>query len=390
MKSILFLFLAIFLNTSCEKDFSEHFPYRPPEKLEDDLNVGTLKEAQMDTQMILKASVRIHHGKYGEVHSMLIYKGGQLVFEEYFDGHEYQWDRPSHYGDWKKWDYNMIHYAHSVSKSITSICVGIAIDKGYISNVNQSIFDYLPAYRYLETPENQHITIEHLLTGTSGLQWAEWNAPLSSLKNDQIAIWFHEKGPADFVLSRPMIALPGTHFIYSGGNIELLGLIIENASKMSFENFSKKHLFEPLGIDSAYWHIIYPTGEVHAAAGLRITPREMIKIGALMLNNGIWNGEQIVSEDWIEKSRYPYLGFNQIKIPNEGMGKVGYSYTWWTKQTKYKGKEIEWYFANGWGGQKIMVLPKLNYVIVFTGAEYTGKVHQYEIFERFILPAMVN
>ena len=390
MKALITFLGICLLIVTCSSNYLNANHDDPPQNLEDGLKVGTLDNAGVDPAPVLEAARRIASGKYGEVHSMLIYKENMLVFEAYFQGHDYQWEAPGHYGEWVDWDSHMLHYAHSVSKSITSLCVGIAIDKGFIKDIHQSIFEYLPDYQYLKTNENQNITIENLLTGTSGLLWAEWNAPLSSMENDQIAIWFHEKGPVDFVLGRPMIAEPGTHFIYSGGNIELLGVIVENASGMSFEEFSEKYLFEPMGMDQAEWNIIYPTGEVHAAAGLRMTPREMVKIGALMLNDGAWNGKQIIPVSWIEKCKFPFPACREINIPGEDLVQMGYSYTWWTKEIDYEGKVIHWFSANGWGGQKIVVLPELNTVLVFTGGSYTKKVKEYKIFERYILPALID
>jgi CubicO group peptidase (beta-lactamase class C family) len=377
------------LNVTCSCDLVSDYPYYPPEALEDGLQVGTLEDVRIDTQLILKAAERIRKGKYREVHSLLIYKDNMLVFEEYFQGHDYQWDAPRHNGNLVTWDSHMPHHVHSVSKSITSLCVGIAIEKGFIQDVHQSIFYYLPEYQYLKTEENQGITIENLLTGTSGLQWAEWSAPLSSMKNDQIAIYFHEQGPADFVLQRPMITEPGTHFIYSGGNIDLLGMIIENASGMSFEEFSEEYLFEPMGLDQATWDLVYPTGEYSAASGLIMTPREMVKVGAMMLNDGVWKSKVIISKNWVEKCRYPFPACTHISIPGEDLVDMGYAYAWWTKQIETTGKEIHWYSANGWGGQQIIVLPELNTVVVFTGGTYTHKVKEYEIIEDFILPALV-
>ena len=388
MKTILIhVLILICFFASCNSTNNHSYTYQSPEKTGDDIEVGTLEEVNLDTSRIIRAVERIQNGRFGEVHSMLIYKDGKLVLEEYFPGHKYQWDAPGHHAELVDWNRDSLHHAHSVSKSITSLCVGIAIDKRFINSVHDSIFDYLPDYQHLKTEENKHITIEHLLTMTSGLQWAEWNAPLSSMKNDQIAIWFHEKGPVDFVLRRPMVAPPGKHFTYSGGNIELLGVIVANATKMAFEDFSEKYLFEPLGIDSAYWHLIYPTGEVSGAGGLRATPREMIKIGIMMLNDGIWKGEQIIPKNWVEKSRYPFPGINGINVPGEDLKDMGYSYTWWTKKINHRGRKIDWYSANGWGGQKIIALPELSVVIVFTGARYNGKVKEYRIFERYILPA---
>lgn len=382
------LFLILFLTAKCEKDFSDEYPYLPPTEINDGLKVGSLQDAGIDEDMLRKAVGRIENGKYGEVHSMLIYKDDKLVFEDYFAGHQYQWDAPGHKADFVSWDRDMQHCIHSDTKSITSLCIGIAIDKGFIKSVHQSIFDYLPDYQYLKVNNKEYITIEHLLTMTSGLRWEEWGVSLGSIENDQIGIYFWEDGPLDYILNRDFVAEPGTRFNYSGGDIQILVEILKNATGMTLDEFSEKYLFEPLGITSFDWWLKFPTGEIHGAGGLKLTPRDMIKIGALMLNKGIWNGKHIISEEWLSKCTKPYAGNSGIKIPGEDMGKVGYSYTWWTKDFYYKGEPLKWYSALGWGGQKISILPELDMVIVFTGANYNSKVHDFEILERFILPAV--
>lgn len=173
MKTVLILLLSLLINAGCTKDFSDYYPYNPPFEKKDGLRVGTLPEVQMDSQMILKAVGRIKQGKYGEIHSMLIYKDDRLVFEEYYGGHQYQWDAPNHYGNYVMWNGDMQHCIHSDSKSFVSLCIGIAVDKGFINSVNQSIFDYLPDHQHLKTGDKEKITIEHLLTMSSGLEWEE-------------------------------------------------------------------------------------------------------------------------------------------------------------------------------------------------------------------------
>jgi CubicO group peptidase (beta-lactamase class C family) len=382
------LILILFLTAKCDKNFSGQYPYIPPTVMNNGLKVGSLKDVGIDEDMLRKAVGRIENGKYGEVHSMLIYKNDKLVFEEYYKGHTYQWDAPGHYGDYVTWNRDMQHCIHSDTKSFTSLCIGIAIEKGFIKNVNQSIFDYLPGYESYKMDGKEKITIEHLLTMTSGLNWEEWKISLGSIENDQIAIWFYEDGPINYVLRKPLVAAPGTRFNYSGGDIQLLAEILYNATGMKLDEFSAKYLFEPMGITTYDWWLIFPSGEIQAAGGLKLTPRDMVKIGAMMLNKGVWNGSRIISENWVANCMTPYSGNKNIKIPGEDVGKVGYAYTWWTKNFNYKGKSLMWYSALGWGGQKISILPELDMVIVFTGANYTSKVHNFEILERFILPAV--
>ena len=387
-KAILLISILSLLFASCQLEPPSIYTYRPPENLNDGLSIGTFEEVNIDSVLIEKAVDRIYGDRYKEVHSMLIFKEDKLVFEEYFTGHEYKWDAPKHLGELVTWDKTMLHDVKSVTKSITSTCIGIAIDKGFIESVRQSIFDYLPEYQHLNTDGKDKITIEHLLTMTSGLEWDEWGAPLSSTDNDIISLWFNCDDQVTCILERPLENEPGTSFTYSGGNMIVLGEIIKNAAKMNIDEFSRKYLFEPLGIDSSNWTVRYPNGVIEAAGSLEIIPRAMAKIGVTFLNNGVWQGEQIISEQWIEKSAVAFPGNNGINIPGEDSGRVGYSYSWWIKQYSNSGREINMFYAGGWGGQLIMVFPELNTVVVFTGGNYVTKRPDFEILEKFIIPAI--
>ncbi len=389
MKKAIFLFLALsVLNVRCQFDSTRQYSYKPPEYINDGLDVGSLEEVNIDTRLIEKAVDEIEEGRFGEVHSLLIFRNDKLVLEEYFKGHDYQWDAPYHYGEWIDWDRTGLHQIQSVTKSVTSTCIGIAVKEGFIESVHQSIFDYLPEHQHLKTEGKENITIEHLLTMTSGLQWDEWNAPLSSQKNDIIGIWFSGEDPITYYLKRPLVSEPGTHFTYSGGGIIVLGEIIRNATNMSIDEFSGKYLFEPLGVDSFDWWNQFENGVFEAAGCLRITPRSMVKIGVTFLNGGIWKGNRIVSEQWVAKSAVSFPCNNVIRIPGEDLGRTGYGYTWWTKQFSNSGRDISMFLGNGWGGQKIIVIPDLNTVIVFSGGSFTAKVKEFKILKKQIIPAI--
>jgi len=113
----------------------------------------------------------------------------------------------------------------------------------------------------------------------------------------------------------------------------------------------------------------------------------MVKIGATFLNKGIWNGQQIISEQWVEKSATSFPGNEGIDIPGEDSGIVGYSYSWWTKKYSKSGKKLKMYYAGGFGGQHIMVFPELNAVVVFTGGNFVTKRPPFIILEKYVLPA---
>jgi len=389
MKRRLFLWvMSSVLILHC-KSYSEiPYTYQQPEFLNDGIEVGTLDQADLDSVLILKALKRIKGGAYGETHAFLIYYSGKLILEDYFPGHKYDWFGPAFKGEWVEWDQSMPHSIMSDTKSITSACVGIAIDHGFIKSEEESIFTYLPDHQHLKTAENTGITIEHLLTMTSGMEWQEWGIPYNSINNPIIGIWYSEKDPVSYILEGEITHTPGTHFRYFGGNQILLGEIIKNASGLPLDEFSDRYLFEPLGVDSANWATRFNNGVIEAAGGLRICPRDMLKIGIMFLDNGIWDDKRILPQNWIVNSATPYGSNNGIRIPGEDAGKVSYGYSWWNKTEMYKGSRTNIFWAGGWGGQKIIVLPAYQLVVVFTGANYGKSIHQFEILEDYVIPAI--
>ncbi|MCP4634746.1 MAG: serine hydrolase [candidate division Zixibacteria bacterium] len=387
-KVILLVSIFSILFVGCNQDIPSQYRYRPPENINDGLDVGALDEVNIDPVLIEQAVNSLYQGRYKEVHSMLICKDGKLVFEEYFKGHKFKWDGVNHHGDLVTWDRSMSHCNHSVTKSITSACIGIAIDRGFIENVHQSIFDYLPEYQQFGTGGKEKITIENLLTMTSGLEWDEWSAPLSSPENDIIGIWFSDKDPITYILEKPLIDKPGTSFTYSGGNMIILGEIIRYAANMNIDEFSGKYLFKPLEIDSSNWYKRFENGVIEAGGGLKIKPRDMAKIGVTFLNKGVWNGTRVISEQWIEKSAASFPGNQGIKVPGEDSGRNGYSYSWWIKSFFKSDKRSDMFSAGGWGGQHIMILPELNTVVAFTGGNYISYRPAFKILKKFIIPAI--
>ena len=385
--NLLLIALFVLTDVSCDDLFKDfEYNYQVPELQNDGLLVGAAEDSQIDTGYLVDAVNAIERGKYNEIHSMLIYRNDKLVFEEYFEGHKYQWDAKNYHGELVQWDRTMKHPVMSCTKSVTSACIGIAIDKGFIKSVHQSIFDYLPEHQNLKTNNKEYITIEHLLTMTSGLAWDEWNAAHGGqLTNDYDHLYVVDD-QISTVLERPWWAAPGEFFTYNGGGIIILGEILKNATGMNMDEFAQKYLFEPLGIESASWWS-YPNGRLETASSLSISPRDMLKIGALYLNNGNWNGEQIISWEWVEKSSTVYKNNVGINLPIEDSGLNGYGYTWWISELNYHGEPLKMYRANGWGGQTIMVLPELEMVVVFTSGNWASKSKLFKILNSYILPA---
>lgn len=383
----IFILVFLFSETGCNAPAKDETHYRIPGQLNDGLKTGDAKLAGLNTDLLEDAVKAINKGRFREIHSMLIFKDDRLVFEKYFAGHNYQWNAPKYYGELVEWNAELRHPIMSCTKSITSACIGIAIDKGFIKSVDQSIFDYLPEYRHLKTNNRNYITIEHLLTMTSGLAWDEWSsAHGGELTNDIDALWLVDDQVAA-VLERPWWAAPGEFFTYNGGGMVILGEILKNATGMNIEKFANTYLFAPMGIEPTPW-LHYENGKIESAGSLSLTPREMIKFGACYLNNGIWKGKRIISSGWVAKSSIAYGNNSDIKLPIEDSGLNGYAYSWWTSELEHGKQKIKMYRANGWGGQTIMVVPELEMVIVFTSGNWAGKSKLFKLLNNYVLPAV--
>ncbi len=388
MKHLIILLIGLSITfLGCTYCISE-YTYSPPMDRTDGLEVAALWHVNMDTALISEGIKDIKCGRFGEVHSILIYKNNKLVLEEYFDGHKYKWDGPGYHGNIVSWNADSLHTIMSCTKSVTSALAGIAVKKGYIENVHQSIFEYLPNHQHLKTDEKAQITIEHLLTMTSGLEWDEWGAPHGTSANDIDRIYLEcSDDPVACILEEPLVHEPGEHFTYHGGGMIVLGKIVEHASGMDLREYSNSYLFEPLGVDSVRWYQ-FEDGTYATDGSIYVTPRDMLKFGILYLQNGNWEGEQIITSEWVEKSATPYRNNIRINLPIDDAGRNGYSYSWWTNEISTSKGKLKLFQAGGWGGQEIIVFPQENMVVVFTGGNYARKKHIYKMLKSFILPAI--
>jgi CubicO group peptidase (beta-lactamase class C family) len=211
---------------------------------------------------------------------------------------------------------------------------------------------------------------------TSGLRWNEMELPYSNRGNDLIRL-FYVSDPVEYILTKPLVTEPGTAWYYNGGNTNLLGEVIRQATGQRMDAFAEKRLFAPLGIVDYEWDFINPD-MIHASGNLRLRPRDMAKFGYLYLNGGVWNGEQIVSRAWVEASTRAHA------VPRWANG---YGYQWWLRTYHSSSEAVDAYYAAGWGGQEIIVFPDLDMVLVFTGGNYVDESPVDEIVTRYILPA---
>lgn len=339
--------------------------------------VGSLIETGMDSLKISEMEARILDSTYHNIHSVLIVKDQKLVYEKYFQGYKYDYMAEGLRGELIQFDKETTHNIASTTKSITSLLVGLAIDKGFIEDSKSKVFSFFPTYSMLNDSEKERITVSNLLTMTSGLKWNEQDVFYSKVENDIIQL-FITSDPIDYILSKPMIHQPGTNWYYNGGGTNLLGEIIHNTSQLRLDEFGEKYLFEPMGIDGYEWVSIKPN-LIYASGDMKLKPRDMAKLGQLVMDEGKWNGNQIVSSKWIKEMTEHSIVFSE---------KSGYAYHWWIQSYESESENILSIYADGWGGQRIMVFPTVNMVVVFTGGNYLEQHPIDDIVSNYILQSL--
>ena len=329
-----------------------------PASIGDGWPTATPESVGLDGERLCGIAARLQETK-ANVHAVIVVRHGKLVFEQYFPGYDEPWGMGEGRHDF---DATTKHDMRSVSKSVVSLLVGIAIDRELIKSADEPVVKFFPDYSALKTAGWDNITLRHLLTMSSGIQWDEnraWKDP----QNDEPHLG-NEADPFRYVLSKPIAAPPDTVWNYNGGGTDLLGNIIERVSGKSLEAFAREALFTPLGISDWEW-MKYGNEHIAAAVGLRLRPRDAAKIGQLVLNKGAWGGKQIVSPEWIEQSvrpRFQAIGYFS--------GLFFYGQQWWMGRSIAQEKEVKWIAAMGSGGQRIFIVPDRDLVVMTTSGLY--------------------
>lgn len=290
--------------------------------------------------------------------SVLIQQNGELLGAEYFRNTS------------PDYPYNI----KSASKSIISLLTGIAVDNGFIS-LNETLGDYFP--EYFEQNPNQKketITIRNLLSMQSGLE-------TTSFYN--YGAWVVSNNWVEFQLDQDFVEQPGGQMVYSTGTSHLLSVILTKATGMSTKAFAEEYLFGPLNIAAGAWDRD-PQGYYMGGNNLAMAPDDLLKIGQLMLNGGTFNGERIVSKEWVRDSLKSYTRSNY--------NPYNYGYMWWNRPVG--GYKV--FFAWGYGGQYIFMIPKLSSVVVITNSldgatqRRTYKEPIFNFLENTVIPYLEN
>lgn len=286
----------------------------------------------------LEATVRaITRGEAGLLHSLVVARRGKLVVEEYFHGYRRE----------------DLHEMQSATKSVASLLIGIARDRGHIRSVDEPVLTWFPEYQQEAAAGWDRVTLRHLLTMTAGLHLDRGDSPQG-----------REIGPALFAdaFGRRTVHEPGARWIYNNYDVELLSGILHRATGMHADEFADRFLFAPLGITEWDWELGKTGGYPSMSGTLHLRPLDMTKIGQMVLDHGRWQGAQVVSEAWIEESTAPLLA-----TPRE-MDRYGY--LWMRLDAPLGAGPYPVTVAQGGGSQMIHIVPALDAVVVNTGGNH--------------------
>jgi CubicO group peptidase (beta-lactamase class C family) len=336
---------------------------------------ATPQSAGLDAKALAELDAEIAAGKFGHVDSMLVIRGGKVVYDRSYK-HDYDriygeearkpgalnsHDPTGSYNYFNSWWHPFyrrgdLHTMQSVTKTVTSVVIGVATARNEFPDVDTPILKFFSERKVANVDDRKRrVTIRHLLMMTGGFDWNE-GLPYSDPNNAAIAMeasydW------VKFAIDRPMAREPGTVFNYSSGETQLLAHIFRTATGRDIEEYAAQHLFAPLGIDHFFWKRT-PAGLIDTEGGLYLRPHDLAKIAYLFLKKGVWEGRRIVTPDWVKASVEP-----SVAVASRG---VKYGFKWWLYPYGENDPRLAW-AGSGFGGQMPIVVPDHDLVLVFTG-----------------------
>lgn len=316
-------------------------PGSPPELLEDGWEVSSLEAEGMAPERLAELERKLAAGEYPSPDSLLIARNGKLVYERYWNG----------------FHRDKAHDLRSATKSITSMLTGIALEQKLLPGVDTPILPLLSQYAPFKNGDErkERLTLRHLLEMRTGLACNDWDE--DSPGNEERM--YDSRDWVKFIVDLPMVEEPGQSSSYCTGGVVVLGALVEDAAGVPFPEFSRRHLFEPLGITRFEWQEA-DGGRTDTGGHLHLRPRDFAKLGQVMLDGGEWQGQQLVPEDWVREST----------AGSHPLGDSKYGYLWWVNTFVGDGTSVDTFYARGNGGQYLFVFPSLNMVAAFTGSFY--------------------
>lgn len=287
-----------------------------------------------------------------KLHGVVVMRGETILAERYFRGQDkVVGDLFAHQTTFTP---DTLHDLRSISKSVTGLLVGAALRDGLIPSLDTPALDLLPRYSRFATREKRAITLRHLLTMSAGLAWKE-----GGLISDETRMEL-SRDMAAYVLARPVAAPPGKNYLYNSGCTVLLGAILEAVTGKPLDVYARETLFAPLGVTSFEWRR-NGSGQILTHAGLRLRPRDLARVGRLMLDGGRWEDRHIIPAAYVTES---LVG----RLPAENDWRYGYQ--WRAGATTVGGRAHAWSGGFGNGGQRLYMVPDLDLVVVITAGRY--------------------
>ena len=333
---------------------SQNSHFDPPDR-QDGWATADAATAGLDTTRLQALESAIASGELKKIGSVLVARHGKLVYEAYFDG-----------------DAATLRDVRSASKTVTSMLVGVAIDKKALPGVQATILPFFPDKQPLQHPDprKQKITVEDFLTMSSLLEcddnneFSRGNEERMYVIEDWVkfALDLPIKGFAPWA-TKPQDSPFGRSFSYCTAGVTTLGAVIERATKTKLAEFAQSNLFAPLAIQHVQWPYS-PLGLAQGGGGLRLASRDYLKLGQLYLNGGTWKGTQVVSQEWVKTSLRPHVQADE---------NVLYGYLWWLRTFTAGGRQVSAQLMQGNGGNKVAIFPDLDMVLVITSTNYSTR-----------------
>ncbi len=351
-------------------------PSSPPAG-DDAWPVAELADNGFDAAAMAALTLDLRTGRYDNTHAVLVEKDGALVFELYLSGRDEKWGEPQGF---VTFDRESLHDLRSVTKSVTTLLLGIALAQhhqgGFQDALETPLPQFFPDLKEQMNPEMAQVTLHHVLTMTAGLEWNEMEVPYTNPENDEIQLYF-VADPVAMVLARPLVQAPGEGWYYNGGLTQVVAGVIERLTGKPLDLYAEEVLFEPLGITDYEWFASPAWGEgssPSAASALRLRARDLAKIGSVMAHGGSWQGQEIAPPEWIELATTRYVP----TIPWSPSGTFGYGYMWYPGElpgAAGDGGPLRIVRAAGNGDQRLFILPDLGLVIT----HYAGNYNNYQL-----------